>query len=226
MDSVSSKLLLIILLLILSNTGPVIASPFETVITLNIHCMDSRKKPLAGARVRLTSEGTIVFEGITNMSGWISISLPRGTYQLVVDWLNSTVFSSKIKLVEPSTLDIICSVYYLEIIVNTLYLFPVTQAKVTIERNGTLIFFYEGELQVPYKIYQLSGELVVRLPRGRYTVSVEMIGSERKEITLTSDETVVFIYVASIPSLITLISTIVAATSCILFLIKGRAKRY
>ena len=229
MVSASSKLISLVLFIMLGIMS-ISALPLEhdksQRIRVNICCLDSKGKPLVKAKVRLTSEGRIVFEGVTNISGWVSAIVPCGKYWLTVDWLNSTVFSREVGLVKRTTLKLNCSVYHLRIVVNSFYIFPVTQAKIIVKRNKEIAYSYEGELRVPYGLYQLLGELILRLPKGGYVISVEMIGSESREVMLTHDKTIIFTKVASMSSLITLTFALMATISCILFLIKGKVKQY
>lgn len=199
-------------------------------VEFNIFCIDTDGNPLGGCNVTVLGVGNQVFRGSTNSSGWLSVLLPPDSYVVQVYWLGERVFLRNISLTRPSTLKADCNVSNLTLEVNFLGFIPVRHvAIIVLDPSGKVVYTYRGQLKIPYRLYRLSAETTIRLPSGYYYITVEMIGSEAKIVTLEKSTKITFTRVASLGSLFLLSCLLVSVTSCIGFLIEGHEhlkKRY
>ena len=183
-----------------------------------IRCLDSSGEPLEEAAVILARGERVEFSGMTNSSGWAVAGVSGGVYQVEVVWLNRTVYSGELRVEGLTRAVLNCSVHRLTIRVNLLGLIPVTQARVRVEdEEGRLVYSHCCRLRVPYRLYSLSAEIEVRLPAGKYLVTVEMIGSETLSVELSRDAELVFTRVASPGAIMLLALAATAAISLALF---------
>jgi len=195
---------------------------------VKIICTDSEGKALREALVLVYNlKGELVFEGLTRENGGIVIKLNEGNYTIHVIWLNTLVGSKDIYVSkEPLIVLINCSVYYLKVIVNFLYLIPSRNVDIVVRNtsSGHVVKVVPKPLEIPYRLYSLSAEAILKLPRGEYEVVVRGINLQTKRIALRKSTTVLFTQVYSIESITIFILLMVAVTTCLSFIFLGKLK--
>jgi len=194
---------------------------------LQLLCIDAKGEYLEGANVTIRKRGgALVYSGLTNSTGWISTSLPVGSYIVQVYWMGVVVFSKELFVTGPVTMIAQCDVYHLIVAINLLYLIPVRHVNIIIVNTTSqkVVDRYSGEIEIPYRFFSLSAEKTFRLPAGNYTITVKMLNSQSQSLNLNGNKRLTFAYVASLGSIFTLMCILAAVISCIGFLVTGRRK--